>query len=76
MAAKSVVNISGCWSYLVEIYCLMAVDSWSGDDLRNGTFEENISICFVVSLRFCVVHGTGKTLHEEYWNWIAERSCQ
>ena len=29
-------NISGCWSYLVEIYCRIEVDSETECVLRNG----------------------------------------
>ena len=29
IASISWMNISGCWSYLVEMYCRIAVDSWT-----------------------------------------------
>ena len=36
IASMSRVNMSGCWSYLVEMYCLMAADNEAECVLRNG----------------------------------------
>jgi len=36
MVSRSCLNISGCWSYLVEIYCLIAADSDTEWVLRKG----------------------------------------
>jgi hypothetical protein len=36
MTSKSCLNISGCWSYLLEMYCLIAVDKARLFVLRKG----------------------------------------
>src|SRR5437764_5491896 len=36
MTSRSCLNISGCWSYLLEMYCFMAADKARVLVLRNG----------------------------------------
>jgi hypothetical protein len=36
MTSRSCLNISGCWSYLVEMYCLMAAERARLEDWRKG----------------------------------------
>lgn len=39
MVARSEENMSGCWSYLEQMYCLTALERARGFDVRNGTCE-------------------------------------
>jgi len=41
MATKSDENMSGCWSYLVDIYCFTALESSRGCDLRKGIYQNS-----------------------------------
>lgn len=36
MTSRSCLNISGCWSYLLEMYCLIAAERAMLVDLRKG----------------------------------------
>jgi hypothetical protein len=40
-ASRSDANMSGCWSYLVEMYCLTALDRFNVVPFRKGIYANS-----------------------------------